>query len=151
VPDGSFPLIARATDDYGVSRLRLGYTTLRTDPVKGDNTKVRQGALPLHGADGSPQAHVSGRWNIGSVRPKPGDTLRYEVAATDNDTLNGPHTGRSLAYNIHVVSLLEMQRRLKEQLDEETRMLAQLRQRQVAARQQLSLARQKPNNAALSG
>lgn len=148
VPDGSLPLVAHASDDYGVSRMRLIYDT--TTNEKPGDLKAGQAALDLPGPDGSPQANVSERWHIGGARAKPGEILRYAVEATDNDTLDGPHTTRSLGYRIHVVSLPEMQRRLKEQLDEESRALAQIRQRQIEAQKQLQDARRKPDAAALS-
>jgi hypothetical protein len=152
VPDGSLPLVAHATDDYGVVRMALSYAALRSDPTKsvGSGVKIGQGALPLPNVDGSTQANVSVRWHVASVNPKPGDTLRYEVTATDNDTLRGPHVGRSLAYNVHIVSLVEMQRRLKEEMDEETRLAEQLRQRQIGAQQQLQQTSRKPDKPALA-
>ena len=76
--------------------------------------------------------------------------VRFTVTATDGDTLNGPHTGRATTYHIRVVSLLEMQRRLKNMMDEENRLMAQLRQRQIDAQNQLAQARLKNDNAALA-
>jgi hypothetical protein len=153
VPDGSLPLVARATDDYGVDRMSLVYDALRGEDDPERQTKpahVARGALALPGPTGAPQAQVAVRWHIGEVKAKPGDSVVYEVRATDNDTLQGPHTGRSLAYRIHVVSLPEMQQRLKTELEEEARALAQLRLHQIQAQQMLAQARQKPTNAALS-
>jgi hypothetical protein len=149
VPEGSLPLVARATDDYGVVKMALNYDNFRTE--SGRLLRQNRGSLPLPGPTGAPSANVSVRWNIGSIRPQPGDLIQCEVTATDNDTLRGPHVGRSSLYRIRVVSLLEMQRRLKDQLNEEARMLAALRQKQIEAQRQLHDTRLKqPNdNAAL--
>src|SRR5205823_535582 len=123
----------------------------RTDTSgSGKPIALNHGSLPLPGPTGAPQAHVQVRWNIGSVQPHPGEILSYEVDATDNDNLRGPHTGRSSVFRIRVVSLPEMQRLLKEQLDEEARALAQLRQKQIEAQRQLPLNRPKADNAALT-
>lgn len=152
VPDGSLPLVAHADDDYGVETMRLAYEKTHEDTSRASGTtmKLASGAFGLPGPDGTPKADVRVRWNIGSANPHPGDTLRYEVDALDNDTLDGPHLGRSVAYHIHIVSLPEMQRRLKDQLDEEQRSLSQLRTRQIEAQKQLQAARQKPDTAALA-
>ncbi len=153
VPDGSLPLVARATDDYGVVSMSLNYDAQRgeEDPTRRAHpAHIATGALALPGPTGTPQANVAVRWNISDVHAKPGDSVRYEVRATDNDNIQGPHVGRSLAYRIHVVSLTEMQMRLKAQLEEEMRALAQLRRRQIEAQQALIQARQKPSNPALT-
>jgi hypothetical protein len=150
VPSGSLPLIARATDDYGVTSMRLAYNKTHEDLSKAGAqriTRAGSGDLALPGPDGGPQALVQQRWHIASVGARQGDTILYEVDAVDNDTLDGPHTGRSLAYRVHVVSLTEMQARLKQQLDEEQRDLQQLRGHQTQAQQQLAQAHMKPDAA----
>lgn len=152
VPDGSLPLVARATDDYGVAAMRLNYNGVRGEGAETRTSGVKtiaRGSVPLPGPDGKPQANVSQRWLIREVHARPGDVIRYDVDATDTDTISGPHTAHSLTYRVHVVALVEMQRRLKELLDEETRGLAQLRQRQNEAQQALLKARQKPNESNL--
>lgn len=151
VPAGSVPLVAHASDDHGVNALRLLYDSEHPDPRgSGKTIAGHHNSFPLPGATGQPQADVRVRWNLSSVKPKPGDVLRYEVDAWDNDTLRGPHIGRSSSYRVHVVSLPEMQRRLKDELDAEARTLASLRQRQSEAQQQLQQARQHPDSARLT-
>lgn len=145
VPNGSVPLVARASDDYGIARMHLVYEKGRSDAYRGTTgARSSHGALPLPGPNGTPVVTVSQRWNIASVNPQPGDILTYHVTATDTDTLNGPHVGRSASYRVRVVSLLEMQRKLKDQLDEEARLLAQLRARQIDAQRTLRAARVRP-------
>lgn len=138
VPNGSLPLVSRATDDYGVARMNLVFEKTRGEAYRGTTgAKSEKGSLQLPGPSGKTIETVSQRWNIASVKPIPGDILRYAVTATDTDTLNGPHIGRSSTFRVRVVSLLEMQRKLKELLDEEARNLAQLRARQLDAQRQL--------------
>ncbi len=154
VPDGSIPLVANATDDYGVTAVKLLYVRQRPDAMArtgaASQRSVGQGSLPLPVAAAATQVNISERWHIGSVHGSAGDTVRYEVDAIDNDTLNGPHVGRSNILNIHLVSVLEMQRKLKENLDEEARAVAQLRLSQIEAQKELRHARLKMDTAEMT-
>ena len=142
VPNGSLPLVAHAGDDYGVNSMKLVYEALKGEGFGGSAMKtLGSGALALPGPNGTPNADVTQRWHIGSVQPKVGETLRYEVEATDNCTVGGPHTARSNSYRIHVVSVVEMQQRIKEALDEEAHALADLRNNQLDAQKQLDSSR----------
>src|SRR5206468_3505702 len=117
---------ARAADDYGVNSMRLLYQ-MQHDAAMGGHVAGGQGALALPGPDGKPNVDVAERWHVDSVRPKVGDTITYYVTATDNDTIDGPHTGRSAAFHVHVLSLAEIQKRLGEQMNAEQAALAELR------------------------
>jgi len=154
VPDGSIPLVANATDDYGVTAVKLLYVKQRPDAMARTGAasmrSVGQGVLPLPVAATATQVNISERWHIGSVHGSAGDTVRYEVDAIDNDTLNGPHVGRSNILNIHLVSVLEMQRKLKDSLDEEARAVAQLRLSQIEAQKELRQARLKMDPAQIT-
>ena len=149
VPDGSIPLNAMATDDHGIVRMGLEYNRTMTDNtgVKSTVKQVGQGGLPLLEPNdpqiGGTQIKIGVRWNLSSVAPQPGETVRFTVSATDADNLRGPHTGRATTYSIRVVSLLQMQAKLKNMQQEEDRLLAQLRQRQMEAQRQLEMARLK--------
>jgi hypothetical protein len=151
VPDGSLPLVAHAGDDYGIAAMRLVYEAQKGEGFGGSAMKtLGNGALPLPGPNGMPVADVNQRWHIGSIHPKVGQTIRYEVDATDNCAVGGPHTARSNSYRIHVVSAVEMQARLKEALDEENRALSDLRKNQIEAQKQLDAARQKQDKNAMA-
>jgi len=151
VPNGSVPLVAHAGDDYGIAAMKLVYEAQKGEGFGGSAMKtLGSGALSLPGPNGTPNADVTQRWHIGSVQPKVGETIRYEVDATDNCTVPGPHTSRSNSYRIHVVSVNEMQTRLKEALDEEAHALADLRNNQIEAQKQLEIARQKQDKNAIA-
>ncbi len=154
VPDGSIPLVAHATDDYGVASMRLAYARQQADAMSRTGAAsmktIAAGTLPLPIPAAGPQVQLAQRWHIGSLHGKPGDVIRFEVDAIDNDTLDGPHIGRSGSLNIHIVSLVEMQRKLKDSLDEESRALEQLRNTQMDAQKQLQQARAKHDPAALA-
>jgi hypothetical protein len=151
VPNGSLPLVAHAGDDYGIASMKLAYEAQKGEGFGGSAMKtLGSGALPLPGPNGTPNADVNQRWHIGSIQPKVGETIRYEVDATDNCTVGGPHTARSNSYRIHIVSVVEMQQRLKDALDEEAHALADLRNNQIEAQKQLEAARQKQDKNAMA-
>ena len=154
VPDGSLPLVAHATDDYGVASMKLAYARQRGEAMsrtgEASMKTIAAGSLPLPMPAAGPQVHIAERWHIGALQGKPGDLIKFEVDAIDNDNLDGPHVGRSGSLNIHIVSLTEMQRKLKDNLDEESRALEQLRNTQIEAQKQLQQARIKHDPAALA-
>lgn len=154
VPDGSVPLVANATDDYGVTSVRLAYDRQQSDQMARTGAAalktVSRGVLPLPSTGVSTQVNVAQRWHIGDLKAHPGDTIKYQLDAVDNDNLNGPHVGHSNVLNIHIRSLIEMQRKLKDDLDEEARALEQLRKSQIQAQHELHQARVKHDTAALN-
>ena len=145
-PEGSLPLIAHAKDDYGIASAHLVYETT-SEAAMGGHKIGAKGSLLLPGADGKPETNISERWHIAGVHPQVGDTLSYFVSATDNDTLSGPHTGKSVSFRVHVRSLSEMQKRMMELLAAEQQSLAELRKRQIDAQNLLRSTRQKPTPA----
>ncbi len=150
VPNGSIPLVAHAADDYGVNAMNLAYDKLQGE---GDNvgdarlSRTGRGAFPLPGPNGGIRADVAQRWHLASVNPRPGETVRYEVDAIDNDAVDGPHTARSNSFRIRIVTVTEMQKRLMEDLNNENRAMAELHRNQIEAQNQVEQARQKPTNA----
>ena len=142
-PEGSLPLIAHAKDDYGIVSANLVYES-QMETALGGHAESGKGRLTLPGADGKPELNISERWHIGAIHPKVGETISYFVSATDNDTLSGPHVGKSVAFRVHVRSLAEMQKRLMEMMASEQQALGELRKRQIDAQNLLRQARQKP-------
>lgn len=151
VPNGSLPLVAHAGDDFGIAAMHLAYEKQKGEGFGGSAMKtLGNGALPLPGPNGTPNADVTQRWHVGSISPKVGETIRYEVDATDNCAVGGPHTARSSSYRIHIVSVAEMQQKLKEALEEEAHALADLRNSQIEAQKALDAARQKQDKTAMA-
>lgn len=152
VPNGSFPLAIQAGDDYGVKTMRLLYDTLRRNENRSVSGQAGRGknSLPLPDFKEERTVSAAVKWDISSVGAKPGDVIEYSATATDGDTISGAHTGRSAAFRVRVVSVLEMQKRLKEQLDAEARALLELRKMQMDAQKQTQANRAKPNAAKLA-
>ncbi len=149
-PDGSLPLVAHATDDYGVVRMDLNFTRTRQDESRvGAAAVVHEGgaSFALPGQYGSTAVQTGVRWHIASTHAEAGDTVHYDVDAVDNDTWNGPHVTHSMAYNVRIISLPEMQLRLQSRIQQEQRALRQLIQRQNEAHSQLQKAEQHPDAA----
>ena len=151
VPNGSIPLDAGASDDHGVVKMALEYDRTRTDNSTAQS-KVKQlgkGFTNLFEPNdpqiGKLTTEIRKRWYVADVAPEPGETVRFTVTATDADNLRGPHTGRAATYNIRIVSVLDMQKTLKNRMEEENRLMAQLRQRQIDAQNELAKARLKSN------
>lgn len=129
-PFGVVDLKVTATDDYGVSDLRLAY-----------NVGKRTGGIRLPGADGGKIAAAGGPWSLAGLHLKAGDTVTYMAVASDNDNVGGPHTGRSAAYNIRIIGAAELKERLDAARQQEREALKQLIEHQKAAQTQLAQAR----------
>ncbi len=152
-PQGSFPLQATASDDYGVAQLDLVYNRTRTDPSKvGTSALVHEasGNLPMPGANDTPQVQTAVRWHIASVSPRVGDTIHYRVDAVDNDTFDGPHVAHSISYNVLVVSVPAMQLQLQARLLAEQQALQLLVKHQAEAKQLLQHAEKTGHTADLA-
>jgi len=138
-PFGSLDLKVVATDDYGVSDLRLAY-----------NVGKRTGGVALPGANGGKIAAAGGPWSLAGLRLKAGDTVTYQAVAVDNDNLTGPHTGRSATYNVRIIGAAELKERLESAKQQEREALKQLIEHQKAAQADLAKAQKsgKPDSAA---
>ncbi len=152
VPNGSFKINMSANDDYGVAAMRLNYDKLQRQENRAIREQIVTGkqSLPLPDFKPERSVNLAVRWDISNDNAKPGDILQYAVSATDNDTVSGAHTGKSAAFRVRIVSVLEMQKRLKEQLDAETRALAEIRKTQIESQKQVQNNRIKPDAAKLA-
>jgi hypothetical protein len=101
-----------ATDDYGLTALRLHYRLHRAGagPNAGGNFASRALALPS-GAGGT----YSYTWNLAPVGMQPGDRLEYFVEAVDNDGVHGPKSTRSRPLEFRLPSRRELDKQLASQ------------------------------------
>lgn len=85
-----------ADDDFEVAAIELVWRV-------GDATDLYRASLPI--ADAAARASVRGRWiwDLATVQPLVGATIRYWVEATDNRTPQ-PQVGRSRELTLRVVS-----------------------------------------------
>ena len=102
-----------ATDDYGLTALRLHYAVRRA----GNNQHVKlltfnSKLLTLPAGAGGTYAYA---WNLASLNLQPGDRLEYYVEATDNDGLRGPKSTRSRPLEYRLPTARELDKQLTQQ------------------------------------
>ncbi len=91
-------LEAEASDDFGVSLIRLQYTRGETS-----------GTVSLGRYDkAEPIVRASHLWDLSALDLFPGDVVSYYIEAFDNDTVNGPKRAVSPTRTIRLPSMAEM-------------------------------------------
>ena len=98
-----------ATDDYGLTALRLHYAVYRGQSKQPASS---QHALPLPSGAGGTYAYT---WNLAGLNLQPGDRLEYFVEATDNDGIHGPKSTRSRPLEYRLPSRRELDKQLTSQ------------------------------------
>jgi len=106
------PLFLKVHDDFGFSRLRLGYRLVhsRYERPAEDYTFVD---IPLqkpsHPTVGSAvDLDISYTWNLKPLNLVTEDVVSYFAEVYDNDAVSGPKVGRSPTFSIRVPSLDEI-------------------------------------------
>ena len=102
-----------ATDDYGLTALRLHYAVQRA----GNNQNSRlltytTKPLPLPTGAGGTYAYT---WNLGPLSLRPGDRLEYFMEAVDNDGINGPKSTRTRPQEFRLPTRREQDKQLASQ------------------------------------
>ncbi len=99
-------LLAKITDDYGFSRLRLAYKLVQSKyekPAK-EFTYV---PLPVP-PSGTLEALVPYRWSIAGLHLVPEDVISFYVEVFDNDVISGPKSAISEIYALRFPSMDEV-------------------------------------------
>ncbi|MBZ4335479.1 DUF4175 family protein [Corallococcus sp. AS-1-12] len=99
-PGQKVTLKYEATDDYGLSGLALVYRM----PGAKQETRVN---LPR---EDSRRSRGTFNWDLGPLKPAPGDRITYYVEAKDNDAVEGPKKGVSRTQTLRVYSAAEHRR-----------------------------------------
>jgi hypothetical protein len=100
------PLLIRVTDDYGYSRLRLGYKLVQSKYEKPAEDFAFI-PLPLPPQSGG-EAVVPYTWAIAGLHLVPEDVVSYYVEVFDNDVVSGPKSAMSEMYSLRLPSLDEV-------------------------------------------
>ncbi len=98
IGDETLPLVYNASDDFGITELRLGFRLLGK----------REQKITLW--KGSAQRRFilqEFRWDLDSLALVPGDRLDYWLEVVDNDTISGPKEGYSKNLSLIVRDLLK--------------------------------------------
>jgi hypothetical protein len=106
--DMQIPLEIKARDDYGVSRLELGFQHLSQGQGEFNLNQFRY--QPLTGFQPGTQVDMDKLWNLEDMNLFPKDVVYYHVRAYDSDTISGPKVATSQVYRIRFPSIYEIYR-----------------------------------------
>ena len=111
------PLYFKIQDDFGFSRLRLGYRKKAADEtdieINADNNEEKTAGvhsfvnLNIFNA-GQRSQSLSYEWNLKSTGMMPEDEMIYYIEVYDNDAVSGPKRSVSASYKIRFPSLAEL-------------------------------------------
>jgi len=104
--DEHLAMLFRLTDDYGISRLRLGHKLIRSryEQAATEYTFVD---IPLP-EQRNTEVPVPFTWDLGTLRLTPEDVIQYQAEVCDNDNISGPKQGVSEIYFLRLPSLDEV-------------------------------------------
>ncbi len=101
--DGSFFVAARLKDDFGISSLKLSYTSI--DGAKTPVTRLRDCRDWLKEAKGGV---VAANWSLADLGLLPGQAVDLQWIVLDNDTVTGPKVGKSSVRRVRIATLDEV-------------------------------------------
>jgi len=130
-------LRVKLSDDFGFSQVKL-YFRLAEQRFGDDQEDFSSISLPLPNTDKT-SLELAHKWLLAQesgLDPEPGDVIAYYVKAWDNDTVNGPKSGRTATQRLRRPSLSEQYEELDETQSEAGEQMKQLQQRSDSARQQ---------------
>lgn len=115
--DMTIPLLIRAEDDYGISKIRLAAQKLRHANRAVDTTQFQFTTLYSKAlANGLvKKAH---NWDLLSWDMLPNEVMVYYVKAFDNDTINGPKSTRTGYFRARFPSIYEIYKKVAFQQDD---------------------------------
>ena len=102
------PLVLQAEDDYGLSRIGLGYW------IHGAEGREDTVLLPIAMQSPVPRRVVlDWTWDLRDIGLYPDDRASYFFEAWDNDAAAGPKRGRSRVYTVRFPSMMELYERIE--------------------------------------
>lgn len=99
-------LLAKISDDYGFSRVRLGYKLVQSK-YESPAQEFTYIPLPLP-PRGTLEALVPYRWSTGALHLVPEDIISYFVEVFDNDAIGGPKSAISEMFSLRLPSIDEV-------------------------------------------
>lgn len=135
-------LRVQLSDDYGFSHAKLFYR-LTKQRFGDEQESFSSTQIPLSNSNQVDRELVH-RWLLAQdtgLDPAPGDVISYYVKAWDNDTVNGPKSGRTTTQRLRMPSLSEQYEQLDDTQEDAGEQMEQLRQRSDSARQQFQQLR----------
>ncbi len=124
--DMRLDMLARIHDDYGFSRMRLGYRISKSKYLKVDTAYTW---LPVPLSNYNVQdLEVPYIWNLTPLSVGPEDEVSYVMEVSDNDAVTGPKSTRTPEYTIRVPSVEEIFKRADEQANKAQRDMNEIKQ-----------------------
>lgn len=103
---GSLPLLVSIRDDFGFSRLHLGYRLIHSRYEQPAPTHTFQ-EIPIRSGKAT-QAEIPFVWDFSGMKLVPEDVVEYFAEVFDNDIVGGPKNGRSQMFLLRLPSLEEV-------------------------------------------
>ena len=141
-PDLAQSLRLQLSDDFGFRRAALFYRVAKERFGEGQ-TEFSSIELPLSSPSSTRQT-LTHEWLLAQdsgLDPQPGDEIEYYVQVWDNDTVNGPKSGRTRTQRLQMPSLSEQYDQLNETEEAAGDQLDRLQQRADSVQQQFSQLR----------
>ena len=122
-PSGSIEVVTRIEDDFGIAALALestlsstGATSTQAIPTPAARSDRKESAL----------YESTFRWSLAATDVRPGDVIVYHVAATDDrGDLQEGQVGRSASMRLKIISDVEFEIRVRDELAQLERRLRQ--------------------------
>ncbi|MGB2868717.1 MAG: DUF4175 family protein [Bacteroidota bacterium] len=104
--DQSLNLRIHAADDFGFTRLQLGYRLAKSRYEEGAKTYTYT-QISLRGTN-QQELQILYPWDLSKLHLVPEDVVEYFAEVYDNDVVKGPKSARSAVYLIRLPSLEEV-------------------------------------------
>ncbi len=132
------PLRVKLSDDYGFTQATL-YYRLAEQQFGDGQEEFSSFSLPFPNTTGKTSLELAHEWLLTQdtgLEPEPGEVVLYYVKVWDNDTVNGPKSGRTTTQRLRRPSVSEQYEELDETQSETGEQMEQLRQRSDSVQQQ---------------
>jgi len=116
-----FPLIYRASDDFGLSSILLKFKLPYEDEFR--TISLQRFSLPQNNSGKDFEGEYL--WNMSGLNLLPGDVVPFNIIVYDNDTTGGPKQGISETRNVRLPSMTDI---LKEVVEEQNTGINKLRE-----------------------
>ena len=136
-------LRVKLSDDYGFTQAKL-YYRLAEQQAGDAPDEFSSLPLPLPNSEKT-SLELTHEWLLAQesgLDPEPGEVVLYYVKAWDNDTVNGPKSGRTATQRLRRPSLAEQYEELDETQSEAGEQMERLREQSDSVRQQFQQLRQ---------
>lgn len=137
--DARLPLSFRAKDDYGISSFKLVYKVLVDGKVRSEGQRDARDWLRQ-----ARSGRVEAEWDLKALNLRPDNVVEFHLAAVDNDTVNGPKSGRSATRTLRMPTVQEVLASAREREQSALANLKSALQREKQLERKLEREKQSP-------